>query len=84
MLLDDVQGRPAEARFRSLEVGADAGWEGLAGVSCRSCRDRLSRNDVRDGILLFFDVGLAAIECCGWPKARPTAATPRVPDAQSY
>lgn len=30
-----------------------------------------------------FDVGLAAMECCGRPKASPAAATPTVPDAQS-
>ena len=63
MLPDEVNGRPTEARFRSLDVGADAGWGGLAGVVGMSCRERLSRNDVRDGILLFFDVGLAATEC---------------------
>ena len=36
-----------------------------------------------EGVFLLCDMGLAAIECCGWPKAKPTAATPTVPVAQS-
>lgn len=64
-LLDDVRGRAAELRFRSLEVGAEAGWGSGDGVVGMSCGGRMSCSDARDGILLFFDVGLAAIECRG-------------------
>lgn len=64
-LLAEVKGRPAELRFRSFEVGAAAACgsgEGVAGVSCRV---RVLCIDAREGILLFFDVGLAATGCCG-------------------
>lgn len=36
-----------------------------------------------EGVFLLCDMGVAAIECCGWPKAKPTAAMPTVPVAQS-
>lgn len=38
---EDVSGRPAELRFRSLEVGADAAWgsgEGVAGMARSASR----------------------------------------------
>ena len=82
-LLDDVNGLPAELRFRSLEVGAEAGWgcgDGVAGIVNGGWTWFKA---VLEGILLLFDTGLAAIECCGWPKAKPTAATPTVPVAHS-
>lgn len=83
-LLVDVMGRPAELRFCNLEVGAELACCSGLGVVGGSCRVKVLFIDAREGILLFFDVGLGAIECWGWPKARPTAATPTVPDAQSY
>ena len=82
-LLDEVNGRPAELRFGSLDVGAEAGWgcgDGVVGMVDRGGRSFKVALDV---VFLLFDMGLAAIECCGWPKANPTAATPTVPVAQS-
>lgn len=83
-LLEEVNGRLAELRFRSLEVGADAGWDCGDGVAGMVDGGRALFKAAPEGVFLLFDMGLAAIECCGWPKAKPTAATPTVPVAQSW
>jgi len=82
-LLADVNGRPTELRFRSLDVGAEVDCGSGEGVEGMAGRGWASFGVDRDGVFLFFDVGLAAIECSGCPKAKPIAATPTVPDAQS-
>ena len=82
-LFDEVRGRPTEVRFRSLEVGAEAVWgnaDDVVGILGRGWR---SSKPALDVVLLLFDVGRVAAECCGWPKAKPTAATPTVPVAHS-
>ena len=82
-LLEDVRGLPREVRFRSLEVGAEAVWGGTDDRVGMVERGRKSSKPALDMVLLLFDVGLVAAECCGRPKAKPTAATPTVPVAHS-
>ena len=80
-LFNDVRGRPAEVRFRSLEVVAGAVWGGDDGVVGMFARG--SSKPALDVVLLLLDNGLVAAECRGCPKAKPTAATPTVPVAHS-
>ena len=82
-LLAEVNGRPAELRFRNRDVGAEAGWGCGDGVVGMADGGWTSFNVALGGVFLLFDIGLAAIECCGWPKAKPTAAMPTVPVAHS-
>lgn len=82
-LLADVNGRPAELRFRNVDVGAEVACGSGDGVDGMADRGWASRSVDLEVGFLFLDVGLAAIECCGCPKAKPIAATPTVPDAQS-
>ena len=83
-LFSDDSGRPTELRFRSREVGAETDCEIEEGVEGSIDVGRTSLNEVDDGAFrLFRDVGLRAVGCWGLPKARPTAATPTVPIAQS-
>lgn len=76
-------GRLSEVRFRSLETGAEVVWGRADGVVGMFERGLKSSKPALDVVLLLFDVGLVAGECCGWPKAKPTAATPTVPVAHS-
>ena len=83
-LLAEVNGRPREFRFRSrdddgAEVGGGNG-EGVEGIALSGCA---SSKAVRYNVFLLLGFGRAAFECCGWPKANPTAAMPTVPVAQS-
>ncbi len=62
-LLVDVNGRPAELRFRNLDVGAEVVCGSGDGVKGMTGRGWASFSTERDGVFLFFDLGLAAIEC---------------------
>lgn len=83
-LLDEDKGRPKEFRFRSLEEGVEAGWA-IGDVVAEACGVGLWRSKVnRDGASLLPDGGLWSVPDSCWPRARPTAAIPTVPVAQSW
>lgn len=82
-LLDEDSGRPKEFRFRSREVGAEAGCAmddvGGEGIGVELCWSKVNR----DGAFLLPEPGLWSVAGFRWPRARPTAAIPTVPVAHS-
>ncbi len=84
-LFKEDSGRLTELRFRSREDGAETDCEIGEGVDGSIDVGWTSLNVEDDSASrLFRDVGLRAVDCWGLPKARPTAATPTVPIAQSW
>lgn len=75
---------PAEFRFpsRDVEADADEGSNDGCGESIGSSWDSSSPPRTVDFFAVV--VGLVVIVRCGWPNAKPIAAIPTVPDAQSY
>ena len=82
-LLDDDNGRPKEVRFRNLEGGAEAGWAIGDGAVEAGGVDLWRSKVNRDGAFLLPEAGLWSCAGFWWPRARPTAAIPTVPVAQS-
>ena len=82
-LLDEDNGLPAEFRFRNRVVGAETDWGKAEGVAGGIAVALGSRDVVNDVPFRLLDEGLLSVECGLYPNARPIAATPTVPVAQS-
>lgn len=81
---DGDSGWPKELRLRSRDVEADA--EEGSDDGCGELIDAVwdsSRTPRTMGFLLVVLGLVAIVRCCGWPNAKPIAAIPTVPDAQS-
>lgn len=83
--LDLFDGDNVWPRFRGREVDAEDSDEG-SGNDFKELLDTIWGSSMapRAVDFLLLAVGLVPVERCGRPNAKPIAATPTVPDAQSY
>lgn len=83
--LDLFDGDSVWPRFRRREVEVEDTDEG-SGKDFKELLDTIWGSSMapRTVDFLLLAVGLVPVERCGRPNAKPIAATPTVPDAQSY